>query len=163
MECRGATIVGMVCRTEPKMRKTGNTFAGNCFKISHVNGMLNFNYDGNVLARLAKEGKSPEDFSKGESWHEPVKRNDGTLTPLCRHKRNNKFYLRFRLLNVSETKYEQSDGTPIDKSQIDPFLPDRSNAYANQGVDAGEEIKFVVYGLETIQQITIDKVTYSVI
>ena len=162
MEQRGSTFVSIVAKTEPKMRKTGNPHAGNCFKVNKISCQINFIYDGAVLRQLAKEGKSPEDFKSGESWHEPVLRADGTLTPFARHKQNGKLYIRARhLATIGDPVYEDSTGKAIPTSEIEPFLPNRDNAYANQGTE--ETIRFVIYGLDTIQQITMDGVTYQIL
>ena len=155
---RGATFITFVAHTSPKMRKTNNPWANNAVKIAKVNGQVNFHYDAAVLRALAKEGKSETDFQKGESWHEPVKRPDGTLTPFCQHKTKGTYYLRFRLIGSVDSRYETLDGQPIDANEIDPFL--QKSDYSNQGLD--DPIKFLVYGLENIKQLTLNGVNYLI-
>ena len=89
---RGATPISFVCVLEPDMKKTDNPFyikaekAFTIVKIARVNGMVNFQYDAGVLRRLSKEGKSPDDFRRGGSYHTAVLSEDDKLTPLCIHK-----------------------------------------------------------------------------
>ena len=154
---RGATFIGFVAETEPKMRKTGNPYAGRVKKVAHVSGQINFHYDKAVLAQLAKEGKDASCFFAGESWHEPVIRDDGTLTPFCRHKTNGKMYLRFRSLAVSEVRYVTDSGEEVAKEALEPFLTPASE-YKNQGTD--KPIRFLTYGLDTIKELTVDGQTH---
>jgi archaeosine-15-forming tRNA-guanine transglycosylase len=153
----GATFVTFTAKTSPRMRKTNNPFNG-VQKISRINGMLNFHYDNAVLRRLEKEGKSAEDFTKGESWHMPVM-NDGKLTPLCVKKTDpNAFYLRFMLLNILSTDYVMPDGRVIASSDLDPFM--QKSDYSNQGLD--KPVLFLTYSLDSIEEITIGGETYKV-
>jgi len=74
---KGATFITFVAQTEPKMTRTGNPFVKgkgktaivDVVKTARINAQVNFWYDTAVLRELAKEGKSPSDFKKGESWH----------------------------------------------------------------------------------------------
>ena len=168
MELRGSTIITFIAKTEPDMKVTGNPYVTgkgkaaviNCRKIAKVNGQVNFWYDKAVLTRLEKEGKRPEDFKQGESWHQPVLRPDGTLTPFCQHKKTGKMYLRFRLLNlIGESTFETLDGQAIDVEKLKPFLRPAS-AYENQGLE--NPVKILVYALESIAQITMDGLTYQI-
>jgi len=154
---RGATFIGFTAKTEPKMRKTGNPYFGRVKKVAKVGGQVNFWYDEAVIRQLQKEGKDASDFFAGESWHEPVIRADGTLTPFCKHKKNGNLYLRFRSLSVSEVKYVTDDGQEVAKEALDPFLYPASE-YKNQGTD--EPIRFLVYGLDTIKELTVDGETH---
>lgn len=156
---RGATFVTFVAETEPKMRKTGNPYADNVVKTAKINGQLNFHYDNAVLKELAKEGKDAADFRKGESWHTPVIRPDGTLTPFCQHKTKGTYYLRFRLIGKMSASFATKDtGAAIADADIDSFLV--KSDYANQGCD--NPIIFLTYGLDSIKQMTLNGITYLV-
>jgi len=157
-ETKGATIITIVAKTEPKMKKTGNPYYDKVRKISRVNGIVNFHYDEGVKRRLEKEGKNISDFRQGESWHEPVIMND-KLTPFCRHKKNGNMYLRFMELKRIGTQYQDIAGNVIDENKIKPFLYERTS-YENQGLDT--PLKFLVYGLDSIMYIMIDGNTYLV-
>jgi hypothetical protein len=149
---KGATFITIYAETDARLRKTGNP-VGPCLKRNVVNAQVNFHYDEAVLRQLAKEGKGPEEFERGESWHEPYK-PEGRLTPLCVKKGEKEpGYLRVRhLLTVGEPEYVTADGVPVPVEAIKPFLP-AVNQYKNQGVDS--PIKFVTYGLANIRAITV--------
>jgi hypothetical protein len=160
---KGANFITATFVTSPSMRKTGNPFANVARKRVTVNGMVNFHYDDGVIRRLAKEGKSPADFAQGTSWHTPVLRADGSLTPLATNKSDpTKFYLRFmHLANVVEAAYfDTRDNSPINTDKIKPFLSEKSS-YENQGLE--KPLIFLIYGLTTIESITFDGATYSVL
>ena len=157
---RGATFITFVAETEPKMRKTGNPFNGRVVKVAKVNGMVNFHYDKAVERRLEKEGKDVADFQRGTSWHEPVIRADGTLTPFCQHKTKGDWYLRFMLCgNAIESEYRYIDGTIIDTAEIIPWLT-KSKPYTNQGTD--EPVKILTYKIGGIVRIVMNNTNYIV-
>jgi hypothetical protein len=135
---RGATFITFRHKADmsdtSKMRKVGNPYWGNCFKTQTVNGMVNFQYDEGVLRRLEKEGKSPDSFRQGTSWHNPVTVRDH-LTPFCHHKTDpRKIYIRFMYLKQLECSFHTDEGVEIDPGAIKAFLKERSS-YANQGLD----------------------------
>ena len=161
MAQRGAKFISFTHDKEPsKMRKTGNPFVGDCYKWQKVNGMLNFRYAENVIRRLEKEGKSIEDFDRGESWHEAVTRSDGTLTPFLRNKKDpRQIYLRFMLLEVLGVRYHNAAGDTISTDEVMKFMPPKSE-YKNQGLDA--PLVFQAWSIDAIRSLTIDGVTYLV-
>ncbi len=132
-DIKGAKIVGLTTITEPRMRKTGNPHIGKVNKLSRTSVMVNFHYDAGVLRRLEKEGKSPEDFKRGESWHEPVLTPEGNLTPFCKHKKTGEMYLRVQRLS-GRSRFIDEKGRFFPKSEIEPFLQE-SDGYKNQGLD----------------------------
>lgn len=151
-DVKGSQFVSIVTETVPKMRKTGNPYAETAVKVNKYRGIVNFHYDEGVLRRLAKEGKSPDDFKRGESWHEPVL-HDGKLTPFCRHKKTDKLYLRFMYQGADEpTYFNRETGLQIPTDALAPFLPERE-AYGNQGLD--DPLKFLVFGLDSILAINV--------
>ncbi len=158
MEQKGSKFITIVTETEPRMRKTGNPFVG-ATKVSRVNGRINANYDNNVLARLAKEGKDASEFTRGESWHEAITRADGSMTPFCAHKKTGAIYLRFVLENAIDSHYFDATGVEIDKAAINPFLYESN--YSNQGL-GDNPVMFLVYSMESVKALTIDGMTYLV-
>ena len=162
MAQRGAKFISFTHDKEPsKMRKTGNPFVGDCFKWQKVSGQLNFHYDLAVLKQLEKEGKSADSFKQGESWHEPIIRADGTLTPFCRSKKDpRKIYLRFRLLNVCDVRFHNAKGETLDADEVRKFIPENSS-YSNQGTS--ETIKFMTWGIDEIKSLTIDGIDYRIV
>jgi len=164
MEQKGATFVTFTHRANMsktnKMRKGNNPHFGNCFKTQSVNGMINFHYDKGVLRRLEKEGKSPENFKKGKSWHEPVLRTDNTLTPFARHKKDpRRIYVRFMYLATVKSYYHTAQGSRIATDKITPFLPSK-NSYKNQGLE--KPLIFNTWGIDDIIAITLDNQKYSI-
>jgi len=167
MHEKGANIISFTHCTSmsktTKMRKGNNPYFKDCFKSQKAHGMINAWYDKAVERKLAKKGKSVDDFKKGESWHEPIIRADGTLTPFCRHKKDpRKVYLRFILQESKDVKYHTAGGKEIKTEDIKPFLPDRSK-YENQGLDEEDVIKFQVWGIDDITGITINKQRYQIV
>jgi hypothetical protein len=155
----GANFITFVAKTEPDMIKTGSPFRNdNVELVAKVNAQINFHYDSAVLRQLEREGKSPEDFKKGESWHTPVL-IDNCLTPLCQHKSKPTLYLRVRLLDVLEAQY-YVNGVVADNDMVKPWVRKNKVAYENQGTE--KPIKFKVYKLEGIQSLTMNGVTYEV-
>lgn len=156
----GATFATITATTDARAKKTGNPF-GKIFKEATVNGCLNFHYDAGVERRLAKEGKTADEFKKGESWHEPVLQ-DGNLTPLCQHKTDkSKVYVRFMLVQkVGETIYREENGREIPADQVKPFLP-KPSGYANQGLD--NPLVILTYDLDNVDQLTIGGETYKLV
>ena len=132
-DIKGAKIIGLTTITPPKMRKTGNPHFGKVHKLSRVAVMVNFNYDAGVVRRLIKEGKSVDDFKRGESWHEPVLTPEGHLTPFCKHKTTGEMYLRVVRLG-GRSRFIDDKGRFFPKSEIEPFLQDQ-DGYKNQGLD----------------------------
>jgi len=164
-DIRGAEFITFIARTEPKMRKTGNPFTGRVVKVAKVNGQINFSYERAVLKQLEKEGKSPADFQQGESWHEAVVRNDGTLTPFCKHKTNGSLYLRFRLIGSIESEYRWANSdTPLTSAEVDqlkPFIV--VSTYSNQGIENPDNVvKFLTYGFSSIKVLTMNKETFII-
>lgn len=148
----GASFVGLITVTEPKMRKTGNPYAGKVVKVARTSGQVNFDYDGAVGRAREKEGKPAEDWQKGESWHEPYM-IDGKYTPFCRHKKDGTLYVRVRHMGGSSVYIDKDTGEEVDKELLKPFLPDAS--YGNQGLDKGDEVRFVTYKLDSVRAATV--------
>lgn len=158
-ETKGAKIVSFTARTDARLKKTGNPYKG-VVKVQRVNALVNFHYDAGVLRRLEKEGKSPDDFKKGTSWHVPVLGKDGELTPFCQHPKTGEYYLRICCLKRLEATYEDQDGVVLTREQIAEWLP-AANGYENQGLD--DPLVFLTFKLSGIEQLTVDGVTHHVV
>ena len=152
-EIHGSTFISVVTNTEPTMRKTGNKYAGRIRKVNKVSGRVNFQYEEGVRRRLEKAGKNPDDFVGGTSWHEPVK-VEGKMTPLCKHKTKDDYYLRFALENAGTPTYIDENGNEVAESELSPFFPEKKS-YANQGLDDEDTLKILTYGLDSIESIQI--------
>lgn len=162
---RGASVCTFTARTDARCRKRGCPLSLPVHKVWTCNGMLNFHYDAGVLRRLAKEGKSPDDFRRGTSWHEPIIIK-GQLTALCKHKETAgtysrvRLYLRFMALNlIGDPTYEDATGQPLIAAVVKPWLP-APTTYANQGLDA--PLIFRTIDLDNLTSITFAGATHTV-
>lgn len=186
------SIVGATDPLRSGMRSTGNPFVTgkgkvktcNIRKTVKVGGMANAIYDKQVERRLEKainaerlasgetaltgaalEAEIDARFRKGESWHVPVIAADGNITCLSMKKGedNGTRYIRLAIQNSGEAEYiniESGDTVPSD--EVSPFMPSRTNAYSNQGLAEGEEVRFVVYDLASIIEIAIKGERYRI-
>lgn len=142
---------------------TANPFWGkDVQKRRKATVLVNFHYAENVQKRLEREnaeriakGEAPKTFDQGESWHELVKREDGTLTPFCKHKQTGVLYLRCMDIDTQSIEYTV-DGAPVDAESIKPFL--QTSDYKNQGLD--EPLVFLCYSLTNLKALTLDGQTY---
>ncbi len=159
MGIKGSQFVSIIANTEPRMRKTNNPYIGRVRKIARVNGIVNFHYDEGVLRRLEKEGKSAEDFRKGESWHEPVVTENGSLTPFCRHKTSGELYLRLMLNNLTSEYIDVVNNHTVDEKDIAPFLV--KNGYDNQGLD--QPLRFLTYKMDSIKVVSANGKTFLMV
>ncbi len=130
---KGARIIGLTTIVEPEMRKTANPYFGQVLKVSRFSAMINFDYDTGVLKRLAKEGKDPASFTRGQSWHEAILTPEGKLTAFSRHKTTGEVYLRLVRLSGA-SRFIDKRGRFMAKRHLEPFLKD-SGRYNNQGLN----------------------------
>ncbi len=161
MALKGATFATFKFNTDARAKKTGNPF-GTIRKETTVNGQLNFHYDNAVVNRLAKEGKGPEVFEQGTSWHHPIKRADGSLTPFASKKGEAEpSYIRFRLLQqIAGPDFFDTLGRPLAAEVVKPFLP-KPSSYDNQGTE--DPVIFLTYGLDAVRELTADGETLEVV
>lgn len=106
----GAVISTLDTKTIPRMRKTNNPFIGDCFKVSTVNVIINFNYENSVNRQRDRE-ESATDF-KGQE------RKWGTYEGgvFVQHKGN--MYLQAKVEKVLNTKYIHEDGSLYSESDV---------------------------------------------
>lgn len=144
---KGATIVTIVTRTEPDMRKTGNPFVGRVVKVSRVNGMLGFNYSNSVNRQLEREGEVADFVAQPRKWGNRI---EGT--PLVEHKGN--YYVEMKVEKSLGHRFEWTDGTILDDKAIENmkvFMPIKSSS-SSQGTD--KEIILRDYKVASIIAIT---------
>jgi len=166
LDARGAQPISFCARTDARalakdQAKNPNPFSRPVWKIATISAMVNFWYDRGVLRRLKKEGKSPGQFRRGTSWHEPVL-VAGRLTPLCRGKNQTDsiLYLRVMYLATNAVAFEDANGVSIAASAIERFLPARSE-YLNQGLDCA--LRFKTYRIDGIRWLTLKGQTFHVL
>jgi len=159
--CTTMSKNGKMVQKDRKDKTKKNPYWGDCFKTQDANDMINFHYDAGVLRRLEKEGKTADSFKQGESWHQPILRTDGTLTPFCCKKSDpRQIYLRFMLNASNNVEYHTADGKKIDTENVKPYLCERSN-YENQGLE--KPLIFQVWGIDDITRITLNGQRYQIV
>ena len=134
---RGNEAINIVIRTVPKMKKTDNPYFGQITKVSVMNVNINFDYENAVNNRLQKEGKSRDFQSAPRSWGTPI-----AGTPLVVKEGTPNTYPNFRPIKTIEVKYFHNDGREIAKSDLEPWLPNRSGS-SRQGTDETVQVRTV--------------------
>lgn len=151
LDLKGSSFITFTALTDTDAKKTGNPFPLPITKRSKVRGVVNFQYVEGVLRRLEKEGKPPDAYKKGDSWHRPVLSPDGKLTPLSCHKKDaSRRYIRFMYLDtLGRPAFFDATGRERTLEEVAPFLKVRSE-YKNQGLDA--PLQFHLYGINGIER-----------
>lgn len=156
---RGSVICTIVSKTIPDMRKTGNPYIDQIYKLSIINGVINWSYQGAVNKQRLKESQ-PLDGEGLVEYFEPAPRQWGTRiphTPLVEHK--GRKYLEVKVENSrSEVRWILDDST-IDISLLEPFLrqPSKSN---RQQIE--KEVILRDYALENIIGVQLKGVFYTI-
>lgn len=162
LDLKGANPITFTAKTDSRSKIKNNPWLRPIWKINRVNGLVNFHYDQGVLRRLDKEGKSPDDFRRGTSWHEPVILN-GRLTPLCTSKNpaNSNVYVRFMFVQrIGDPRYTDAKGCSLTYEQVKPFLPNPSS-YENQGLD--KPLIFLTYDIANLLSVTVGGESYDLV
>ena len=101
-------------------RKTNNPFFGRTTKTQTFNGILNYDYQGNVNRALEKQGETADFVASKPAWGTRV--GD---TCIIQHK--GQTYFDIRVLRSLKTKYT-FDGKAISKDEIRSWLKPSSPA-----------------------------------
>ncbi len=148
---KGAKMVTIVSQTEPPMRKTNNPYAGKVVKVSHVNGVINWNYERSVNRQREREGSEPDFEALPRSWGDRI-----MGTPLVRHVKDGveKRYLEMKVERVLTTTYiDYTTGEAIDPEVLRPFL--RENA-GNIRQNLEKPVILRDYNIDNIAKIFMD-------
>lgn len=148
---RGANIVSIETETTPRMRKTGNPYAGRLVKQSKINGMINWYYENSVNNQREREGKKTDFEAKPRQWGKRVKG-----TPLVEHK--GRYYLEVKVENTYGKTYIDDQGNVVNQEEIEEFLYNSSSS--RQGVE--DKVILRDYKLDSIQSITMNGKKYKV-
>ncbi len=171
----GASIVTVVSRTEPDMRKRDNPFYGKVCKVAQVNGMVGFRYKNSVNNQRFREGQPVDDGGNvvefeplprkwgNRLYREDVDPNTGAtvrrLTPLVLHK--GRHYLELKVERLLSMHYQDEDGNPVPAEDLHPWLRQRSGESSRQLVERPVVLRD--YALDSIEEIRMDGVIYRVI
>lgn len=137
-----AQPVGIVTRTEPKMRKTGNDYFGRITKITEANVFTNCDWERRVRKAQEREGKDTT-FQAGARAveMERLRTVDGKNSPLLRKELKSGaigFYFEVHFYGhmKCETRYLVDGRTDIAKGEFEDFLYQRNydREAASQGV-----------------------------
>lgn len=113
-----ATFTTIITRTEPNMRKGGNPFVGNIFKISRVNGIINWHYVNSVNNQREREGKVADFVPQPRKWGQRI---EGT--PLVEHKGHHYIELKVERSLGHEYVYANGDSfSTEDLQRLQLFL-----------------------------------------
>jgi len=143
-----AQPVGIVTRTVPKMRKTGNQYYGRVTKITEANVFANCNYQDRVNRQLEREGKEAN-FVAGERAIEMVRMrvDEKPRAVLYKDKldgtRGEYFEVHFYGHLKCETRYLLDGSAAIDKQEFSEFLqvPNSAAIAAHQGTETEQVIR----------------------
>ena len=111
---------------EVKMNKTGNPFHGEIVKSCTINGLIGFVYRNAVNNQLGREDKELDFVPHNRTWGE----RRGTLVY---HK--GKVYVEIKAQSNSTPVYKYKDGTEIDKSLLEPFMPKKSAPHTQSSLE----------------------------
>jgi len=163
LNIRGCRPISFVAETTPEL-KSGNPFGGTTRthrlrKLSRVSGMIGFRYDNAVNNQRMREG-TPVDATTGEVLEfvaEPRKwgvRREGT--PFVDHKGST--YLEVKVERSLHCEYRMDDGTPVDASIVEPWLPSREEG-RRQMVE--KPVILRDYKMENLREVTINGATHT--
>lgn len=124
---RGTMMLSITALTEPKMRKTGNPFDGNVFKVCDMTGAVGFDYEKSVNRQDVREGGDGTREAKPRAW--------GVLTEdrlFVQH--NGKTYLQMKVESATDPIYLTKSGNEISVEALKPFMPTRSGSSTQDGI-----------------------------
>lgn len=153
-DTRGAKAVTITAKTEVRLKKAARDIFGQVFKLSRVNGMINWNYEGAVNRQREREGVEGDFVSHPRAWGVRMPR-----TPFVQH--NDTLYLELKVQkSVDEPSYVNAAGETVNINLIREHLP-ASSSSSRQGVE--KEIILRDYKMESITSITMDKTSYIIV
>lgn len=146
-EIRGMEPATVVVATAPSnLRKnpvTGYEGYGVCpywnaglVKVARHNVNLNFHYDRRVQREAERAGLDPNDYVRGEVWHEVETRENGTLLPFTRHPKTEERYLYCDYRSRLDATYYDKTGAMVSEETLAPWLKQRE---ASDRQPAGED------------------------
>jgi hypothetical protein len=146
----------LVSKTVVKMNKRDvatktipNPFAG-IFKVQTALVEVNANYQGKVNNQRVIEGTRPDFESEELRWGKHL---NGTIV-----KKDDQLYFKTIEIEKMQYHYELADGTKIDYSRFEAFMPKYSGS---QKQELYEEVKVRTFKLESIIGVNIEgKVRY---
>jgi hypothetical protein len=143
----GCTPVGILTRTQPRVRKTGNPNPV-VFRITRRNGFVGGSYENIVNNKREREGGERDFEAEPLPWGQHAGRF------FVEHK--GKYYLKFYPQAAGcrgEDRWVTPDGVEVDLSVVQPFLPKPRKG--------GSGAEWRTIALSSIEEITLDGETVT--
>jgi hypothetical protein len=124
---RGTMMVAITAVTEPKMRKTGNPYAGMIRKTCDMTGVVGFDYEKSVNRQDVREGGEGDRVAQPRQW--------GVLTEdrlFVLHKGNT--YLQMKVESATDPIYTDLNGNVIPVEVLKPYMGERSSSSTQEGI-----------------------------
>ena len=156
-DIRGKTKIGLIAKTIPRMKSTGNPYANRLAKYNFISGWINFNYTKEVNKQRKLEGLSATFRSLPRGWGEHWEE-----TPFVIYKPKGsdfyKIYLKVMVESVTKTEYRLPNYNRVKPELVQPFLYNKP-----ESVRQGTETQIVErdYFVENILLIIIDGKVYE--
>lgn len=154
---KGATFLTIIAVTEAQLTEEGKEKFGRVWRVSHVNGQVNFNYENAVNKQREKEGVEEEFVARPRKWG--TRLDSG---PFISHVRqsdgHHELYLELRVLNVIETTYRNEKGDLMTDAQIWTYIKKNKSQLEHQMIS--KEIVVRDYNVKNIIAITLDNQTH---
>ena len=146
----GCCPVGLLTRTSPKVRKTGNPNP-EVFRITRRNGFVGGSYESIANNKQEREGGERDFEAMPLPWGEHAGRY------FVAHK--GQMYLKFYPMSSGcggEDRWVTPDGVELDLSVVKPFLPEHKD-------EGRGGIPWRTIALTSIEEITVDGRTVSLV
>lgn len=154
---KGAKFISLTTITVPDLSKDCS-FRHDLFKVSYVNGIVNFHYETSVNNQREREGKEKDFEAMPRKWGTRLKD-----TPFVSHvlkSGEHKLYLEVKIEKSLEHSYFQPSTRKIVPNDIvSQYLTKKS--YSNQGVE--KEIILRDYDVKNILTISFDGNGYLIL
>jgi hypothetical protein len=111
----GHSFIGLTTLTDARLKKTGNPY-GKVLKKTVLLANIGFHYSNSLENQAKRENKNIDFQIQPRRWGIRLQN-----TPLVKH--NEKHYLEYKAEKVQSVNYFLENGTPIEKSAIEAFLP----------------------------------------
>ena len=165
-----AMPVGIVTRTVPDMRKTGNEYFDRIVKITEANVFANCDWEKTVNNELAREGKE-RDFTAGERAVDMDRRivngkRTSVLDKVLKSGVHRSYFeVHFYGHLKCDVRFLLDGRTEIDKSMFAQFIrePNMNAEAARQGVDPGRARIIRSYMVQSIIELRVFGNDYVVI
>lgn len=164
-------FVGIKSCTIPKLNKTGRVThqsiqgklgidPANIVKLSSFVAGAGFSYLDGIRNKLLAEGKAPESYIEGTSWHVPY----GETKTIKQHPKTQELYAYLFCSyanNPPESRFvDKSTGKEVSKDDLAEFLPPEREP-TNQGVD--DPVIVRTFKLSSIKELSAAGEVYTVV